>query len=334
MHRGKRRSADLVLIAGLALGVAVATPADAQQRPDQGRQQAQQAHQDGAGAQQQDRMIEDHVIANIAERAGLGPDIQVRVDQGTVTLSGTVPSQEAERRALRAARRTPGVDDVRDELQVSPQRQAAAQVDPSTLNRRVAQQIASQIQGAKAGEDWWFTGWRVEGPDNDWNFVVESSEDGRVALEGEVPRYELIRQAVDAARKVSGVRSVESRLEIDPDYGYGAPYLGRRYGPGYPYGYGYARPYGVYGPGVAMRGRAAGTMGSHTITGTVTSIDRQAGRVTLRLQDGGQLTLPVPATSLEDTQQGDRLTLRLDVMRGDSPAASPRDGGQQQRRQP
>jgi osmotically-inducible protein OsmY len=57
------------------------------------------------------------------------------------------------------------------------------------------------------------TGWRVEGPDNRWNFVVQA-DNGDIWLEGEVPRYSVIREAINAARQVSGVRSVRSQLEL------------------------------------------------------------------------------------------------------------------------
>jgi hypothetical protein len=49
-----------------------------------------------------------------------------------------------------------------------------AKMEPTSINQvelmeKVAKSIAADIAGAKAGKDWWFEGWRVEGPDNDWN---------------------------------------------------------------------------------------------------------------------------------------------------------------------
>jgi osmotically-inducible protein OsmY len=211
--------------------------------------------------------VEDRVYLRLAERAWAGADFKVSAERdGTIILSGTVPNDESRQRMLRIARRTPGVRDVRDQMRVDPasgQQANAATTPDRELSKRVAEKIASAIGGgAKAGEDWWFTGWRVEGPDNDWNLVVES-EQGRINLDGEVPRPELMRKAVEAALDVQGVRSVRSDLEVDRDY-YTAyrtrpfgwdPYYGRAYDPYYryepygyfPYGYAYGyHPWGYY----------------------------------------------------------------------------------------
>ena len=90
-------------------------------------------------------------------------------------------------------------------------------VDDATLSRRVAERIAAGIQGAKAGRDWWFAGWRVESLDNEWRVTVHADR-GRVLLEGDVPRTQLMRKAVDAARRVDGVVSVESDFFRDHLY--------------------------------------------------------------------------------------------------------------------
>lgn len=194
-------------------------------------------------------MLADRIVVALIERGPYTADMRVLVDNGTVTLTGTVPSEDAKRRAVRVARRTAGVEEVRDQLRVDPRAAATASSAPSVpdaeLAKRVAQQIASTITGAKAGEDWWFSGWRVEGPDNRWNMVVEAS-DGIVWLEGDVPRLDIVRKAMETARQVPGVRGLRTDLEIEsyPYYG-GAPY---RYHPYayYPYPP-FARPYGIYG---------------------------------------------------------------------------------------
>lgn len=323
-----RRRGFVVLVGTLAIGGASAIPAPSQQSqqpsperrdgtPEAAQQRrSQQIERSGRAMQEGDRALEDRVLARIAERTGVGPDMQVRADRGTVTLSGTVSSEAAERRALRAARRTPGVTNVRDELQIARPRIDVPQVGDAELNRRVAQQIARAIPGAKAGEDWWFSGWRVEGLGNDWNFVVEST-DGEVVLEGEVPRHSIIRDALDAARQVAGVRRVESQLEVEPvrgiyDYG---PY--GWYGSADPYAYG---PYAFH-PGVAGPGPGP-FEGRHVVTGTVRRIDRQAGRLTLDTREAGTVTLPFSPGSLAEVREGEQLSVHLgfaDV----PPAASP-----------
>jgi osmotically-inducible protein OsmY len=47
-------------------------------------------------------------------------DIDIRVENGVVTLSGTVPDWDARRAAINAAEFTKGVIDVLDELTIQP----------------------------------------------------------------------------------------------------------------------------------------------------------------------------------------------------------------------
>lgn len=233
MAWGANRIVAALGIIALSLPPALAHAADQQTQ----RSSARQDRQDRTA-----NMLEDRVFVRLAEEAWAGGDFEVQADGNTVTMSGTVPSEQAKERMLRVARRTLGVTEVRDQLTVDPaagRASAAATVPDQQLAQRVAQQIASNIQGAKAGEDWWVTGWRVEGPDNRWTFTVEA-ENGNVWLEGEVPQYSHIRKAIDAARDVQGVRSVRRNLELEPGY-YGSPGYGPGYGRYYP-GYAYGPP--------------------------------------------------------------------------------------------
>ena len=211
--------------------VASTAPANAQQDQRQPRRDGQQdmhqqqqsrrdgqsqqgRHQPGTGMRMND-MLGDRVYNRLAERLPAGADIRVQADEGMVTLSGTVPSEDAKRRAIRVARRTDGVMEVRDQLRVEAARTTTtASVSDAELSKRVAQKIAGAIPGAKAGEDWWLTGWRVEGPDNRWNMVVEA-ENGTVWLEGDVPRTSIIRKALETARQVEGVRTVRNEMELN-----------------------------------------------------------------------------------------------------------------------
>jgi hypothetical protein len=95
----------------------------------------------------------------LAARASYTPGIDVKVSDGVVTLLGKVPSEEIRRRAMRIASRTPAVTRVRDELTVDPSvRRSERLLEGPELAKQVATRIASQIDGAKAGEDWWITG--------------------------------------------------------------------------------------------------------------------------------------------------------------------------------
>jgi hypothetical protein len=300
----------------------------------QSQQQGRQAARDQA--QRRNSMLEDRVLVRLAEHAWVGGDFKVQADGNMVTLSGTVPSEQTKQRILRVTRRTFGVVQVRDQLRVNPSVASppATTVDDSVLTQRVAQQIARQLQGAKAGEDWWLTGWRVEGPGNRWTFTVEA-QNGNIWLEGEVPHYSQMRQAIDAARNVQGVRSVRSNLEIDRDY---YPVYGW-YPGAYP-GYAYA----PYGPHAIDRDyyfidadngmNAHGFRGLHAVTGKVTKVDKQTGLMSLRTEQGATLDLAFPPGALQGVDQGDRLTVEVGFKEADTAgAASPATESSSQQRQ-
>ena len=184
-----------------------------QQRPRQTEQQEPTLRQMHAAD-----MSADLIVMRLAGASTFYRGMEVKVDEGVATLSGRVPSQAAKRRALRIVRRTPGVYSVHYQLTVD---SSLAKVEPTSINQlelmeKVAKSIAADIAGAKAGKDWWFEGWRVEGPDNDWNLIVQVDEPGRVVLDGELPQLDLIRKAIEAAVKVSDVQRLDSNLEIDP----------------------------------------------------------------------------------------------------------------------
>jgi len=189
-----------------------------------------------------DEMAEGWIIVKLAAHHGFD-DVNVEVQDGVAKLSGKVASDAAENRALRIANRTMGVESVRDQLTVDTSidnNKEAKNVPDQELTKQVAQKIADKIEGAKAGKDWWFAGWRVEGPYNRWNFVVDADR-GYVTLDGDVPSMEIMRKAVEAAGHVAGVRTVDSDLNLESYPGYYAP-LNPRY-PYYNQYYGYAYPY-------------------------------------------------------------------------------------------
>jgi osmotically-inducible protein OsmY len=151
-----------IAVAMALSAVALSGPVAAQQPP-----QGQPSHQ----AKQQfrmtestaaERLLEDRVFVRLAERAWAGTDFKITADRGTITIGGTVPSEQTKRNIMRIVRRTVGVTEVRDRLRVDSsvgRAQASASAESDTeLNKAVAQKIASTIPGAKSGEDWWFTG--------------------------------------------------------------------------------------------------------------------------------------------------------------------------------
>jgi osmotically-inducible protein OsmY len=292
-----------MLVAAFALSVTAWSQPAAAQQP---RPQAPQMNT-------AERMLEDQLYVRLAERAWVGGDFRATVNQGVVTLSGTVPSEQSKQKMLRIARQTAGVTELRDQLRVDPsvsaQRDARAPVGDSELAKRVAQKIAGAITGAKAGEEWWFSGWRVEGPDRHWNTTVEA-DNGAVTLEGDVPYDSIVRKSVEAALQVPGVRSVRSEITIERTSGRYSPYYG--YGP---YGYGDGYP---YGPPYVHDFR-----GFHAMTGEVTKIDPQKGTVTLKT-DTETFDLHFPPAFLQNVKQGSKITVELGLRDADGAAASPR----------
>ena len=141
----------------------------------------------------------DAAIQNaVAARIGLGPyasksDIDIRVDNRVVTLSGHVPTVKAKRTANMVAAQTKGVLVVRNRLGV--RREGAAPGDAELRDR---------IDNALAV-----------------NTITESYEiavavqDGNVTLTGRVDNWFEKGAADDVAASVRGVRSVENELEVD-----------------------------------------------------------------------------------------------------------------------
>lgn len=241
MKNNKRtlRTAGTITLTLSIAAVAGSTIADAQTQRRNGNGPGRQSQQ-ALDRQMSDQKLEDWIIVRLANRASYTPGINVDVRDGVVTLSGKVPNEEVKRRAMRIASTTSQVTAVRDELAVDASMRKAEALGGPELAKQVATRIASRIDGAKAGEDWWLAGWRVEGPFNTWSMTVESDEPGRVVLEGDVPKWDVMRKAVEAAANVPGVRVVDSELEYEPDYypifRYGAErYYGDGYYPYHPY---------------------------------------------------------------------------------------------------
>lgn len=148
-------------------------------------------------------------------------------------------------------------------------------------------------------------------------------------LEGDVPRLDIMRKAVDAARNVPGVMSVRSDFELDRMYArypyMGHPYAGRWGYPHTAYPYGYGHPdLSVYDVDRVRPGGQA----TSTVSGTVTNIDEQKGTVTLKT-DAGSMSLNLSPTALRNLQQGQQVTLQIGVQPA-SPAASPTMDGSRQ----
>lgn len=160
---------------GLALLIAAA-PVAAQGQS----QSAQQGAQDRPPPMRQadvdvrNQLLADVVFLRLAESHSLAQaSIRVRTQDGVVTLEGTVPSEQAKQRATEIARRTLGVQQVRDLLRVDQQAASTAvqNVDDGELTKQVAQKLATETFPTADPQQDWFYGWEVENTNPDWEFT-------------------------------------------------------------------------------------------------------------------------------------------------------------------
>jgi hypothetical protein len=62
--------------------------------------------------------------------------------------------------------------------------------------------------------------------------------------------------------------------------------------------------------------------GDHSMTGTVTDIDHETGKLSLDTQVG-ELDLHFPPAALKDVKEGDQLTVHLGFTKGSAASANP-----------
>lgn len=216
----------LTTTTGLALLLAAA-PAAAQDRPQpqQGSQERPPQVREAA-PDVQNQLVADQLFLRMARSASLrDANVRVAVNGDTATLEGTVPSESARRRAAAIANQHPRIADVENRLTVAQrqgtqgQARSGAQQEPpddGAIAERVANRLAGQFPEASAEERWLF-GWNVQTGD-DWEVDV-SVDDGDVTLGGNVPSMQHVRQVVETARQVPGVRSVRSELAFERQTG-------------------------------------------------------------------------------------------------------------------
>lgn len=223
-----KRTLSLAFAVCLVLGLAAVADAQQEQMNQQNKS---------------DRQLADVVSNRLARSATLaGTQIAVSVDDHVATLEGTVGSDDEKQRAERIARRTSGVYEVDNNLEVDPaelREWRDVEVDDETMARKIANKLVSQAFPTADAEENWLYGWQVDGAY--WEFDVDY-DDGDVALEGEVPTYQDVTQAIQVVRQVPGVRTVDAGdLEVDNwnmfwDYD---PYYYRPYYDAWDYDYEY-----------------------------------------------------------------------------------------------
>ena len=141
-----------------------------------------------------DRKLRDSVLKELRwdTRVG-GADIDVSVEEGVVTLKGSVPFYARKVAALEAAHRVKGVLDVADEIEVS--------TDGRFDDSEIAYALRQSLE------------WDVLVPDEDIRSTVA---DGWVTLEGEVSNLREREDAEEAALKIRGVVGVINMLIVRP----------------------------------------------------------------------------------------------------------------------
>lgn len=158
-----------------------------------------------------DGMVTTRILAQYYINPQLKPwNIDVTTSEnGVVTLEGTIDNERDRAEAVRIARSTEGVTDVRDKLHSSDNTSAK-----STAG-------ANKDQGVMASDlsDAWITT-KVQSryfldPDIKGRNINVDTSNGVVQIHGTVGSFSARRQAVAIARNTDGVREVHDELQVD-----------------------------------------------------------------------------------------------------------------------
>jgi osmotically-inducible protein OsmY len=122
-------------------------------------------------------------------------EVGVELQQGIVTLTGTVDSWAKRLAAQRAAHRVEGVLDVANEIQVR------TPGSPGRTDTDIAEAVRRALE------------WDVFVPHKR---VASTVSDGLVTLEGKVDSFREREDAEQAIRNLAGVRAVTNRIEVVP----------------------------------------------------------------------------------------------------------------------
>ena len=136
--------------------------------------------------------------------------IDVDTKDRVVTLTGSVDSSAARDRAVEIARSTDGVNNVVNQLTVSPGATPTTGIDDS-LQKRGAE--AGQVAG-DAGITTAVKTKFLADPDVSGLKIDVDTQDGVVTLTGIVPDAKEKARAVELARETTGVKSVKDQLKV------------------------------------------------------------------------------------------------------------------------
>jgi hyperosmotically inducible protein len=134
--------------------------------------------------------------ALIADPVTKAHEINVETYRGVVQLGGFVDSAEQKARATEVAKNISGVKEVRNDLKVSEADQTVGQlVDDGAITTQVKAKLIADSK-------------------TDAYKINVDTKQGVVQLSGFVDNEESKREAGEVARSVSGVKSVDNKLEI------------------------------------------------------------------------------------------------------------------------
>lgn len=134
-------------------------------------------------------------VVNAIERdsAVVPEDLAIEVDDGMVTVRGTVRTLQESRQITGAARSVRGVQDVGNRIRVRP---GEGVIGDEEITRRIVSALALD-------------------PVTNAYMIVVTSEDGRVELSGEVDSWYERGTADNVAAGVLGVKSIDNDIEVD-----------------------------------------------------------------------------------------------------------------------
>jgi len=122
----------------------------------------------------------------------LNHDIEVEVDDGKVTLTGTVSNLRAKNAAEEDARNVVGVWGVKNNITVEP------------MEFDIPEKVADNVRVAMESHPLF----------EDYTIVAESDDEGKVTLEGRVHYYFEKEQAEELASKVYGVAEIQNKIDV------------------------------------------------------------------------------------------------------------------------
>ena len=212
MPHGKSTRAALALAAALA--VAGAAAAGCRQGPAEDARTPAARPDTAAQQPRTDTDVSRSVQATYYRDEGLrARDIDVSVNDGVVTLRGSVPDDQAKRQAVQLAQGVEGVRSVNDELEVR-QDAAASRRDQGTPGA-----AATTGRDDASAQPGWITTkiqsqYFLNPGITPWNIDVTTSSGGVVTLEGTVDSEQDRAEAVRIARGTDGVTRVDDRLRV------------------------------------------------------------------------------------------------------------------------